>query len=108
MADPTLSTGREHPSFSFPVMRQYTGKVQYRIDGMSAIDIPDVGRTLRGEVKELKPKLAARLVAGGDHAHVRADTEIGQPEEFRVTKKAPVPAPPVAPSTPVDAPADEQ
>jgi hypothetical protein len=81
--------------YSFPVERDYTGKVQFRTDRGAEVQCPD-GPWRRGEVKEIKKqKYADNLVRSGNHAHVPADTEVGVPEQFRPKKSDP--AAPVVP-----------
>lgn len=74
---------REVPAYTFPVSKTFTGKVQFRCNG-AASKITPWGTVLRGEVKSFKNERAANgLVANGDHAHVDADTPIGQPDQFK-------------------------
>lgn len=95
-ATTATETGRVHPAFSFPVVKKFTGKIQYRTNGAERVTTP-FGDTARGEVKEVRnEKYANSLVENGDHAHVPADTPIGQPEEFRPKKKGEPSRPSVA------------
>lgn len=116
MANETVAT--EAPkkigsaAFFYPVEREFTGLVQFRIGAGAEIDAPPSGKWLEGEVKPIKsPDFAARLIAGGLHAHVAAGTPLGQPAELRPKQEtAAPPQPPPAPSSkpsrrePADAP----
>lgn len=66
-------------SFTYERVKGCTGKVQYRTDGASAITV--AGRSVkRGEVIAVKNAATERaLVAGGNFAHVPADTPLGVP-----------------------------
>ena len=84
-AEPTPAPTK--PAFSFPVERKFTGKIQYATNRATVVTTP-FGDTLRGEVKEVRSqKYADGLVENGDHAHVPADTPVGQPKEFRASAK---------------------
>lgn len=68
------------PSFTFPKVRGFTGKIQYRVDDMESINSP-FGVVKRGEVKEVLSKgTAENLVENGDFSHVAADTPVGVPQ----------------------------
>jgi hypothetical protein len=83
----TTPPAPEKPNFTFPVVKKFTGKIQYRTNGASVVTTP-FGDTLRGEVKEVRSeKYANGLVENGDHAHVAIDTPVGQPDEFRASVK---------------------
>lgn len=75
-----MAEGRHHPSFSHPIFRKPTGKLQFRIDGMSAAKT-DRGTVTRGEVIAVgNPEYAAGLVDSGQFAHIAASTPIGKPQ----------------------------
>jgi hypothetical protein len=82
--------------FTYERVREFTGKVQYRVDSSEVVKVG--GRTYRrGEVGEVKKAAHAYgMVATGNFAHVPADTPLGVP-------KAPskdAPTEPLAPPSP--------
>lgn len=80
----TETTGDELPAFHYPVVRKFTGKLQYRANDMERVEGTPFGPFMRGEVKEVRSQTAADgIVESGQFSHVAADTPVGQPEEYR-------------------------
>lgn len=72
--------GREHPSYTYPIFRRYTGRMQFMVDGPEAVDVGSRGRVKRGEVISIgNPEYANSLADTGQFAHVAADTPLGVP-----------------------------
>jgi hypothetical protein len=80
-------------SFSYERVKHHTGKVQYRIDGASAVSAN--GKSIKsGEVRAFKnPAYTNGLVATGNFAHVPADTPLGLPADETTETPEPTPAP---------------
>lgn len=88
MADETVATDAPQKigtsGFYYPVERDFTGLMQFRVGAGSEVDAPPSGKWLAAEVKAIKsPDFAARLIAGGLHSHVAKDTPLGQPVAYR-------------------------
>lgn len=87
--------------FTFERVKEHTGKVQYRTNGAAVVNV--AGRKIRrAEVVAFKSAdFTAGLVAGGDFAHVPADTPVGVPalasEPADPSPAAPSVIPPVVP-----------
>jgi hypothetical protein len=90
-------SGTVKAAFHYPVVKTFTGKIQYRKDGAESQMIPS-GKVLRAEVIPMRSRDAANgLVDNGQFSHVAADTQLGQPEEYERVKK---PSEPVAEEQP--------
>lgn len=104
MSDTTMTTPKgEMAKFTYPTLKVFTGKMQFRTNGSEKVHVEKVGDVLRGAVIAVKSeRMANSLATGGNFAHVHQDTPLGIPAELR-------PAPRVAPAdtgtgTPTKAP----
>jgi hypothetical protein len=86
---PQVQTKREAAAFHFPVVKGFTGRIQYAKNRANEA-MTALGKSLRGEVHQVsdrQKRIAVGLVENGDFSHVAADTPLGQPEEFALTGK---------------------
>lgn len=77
--------------FHYPVVKSYTGKIQYAINDAGATTVTNGLTVLRGEVVGAREKMAVGLVQNGRFSHVAATTPVGQPEQYKAGRK-PAPA----------------
>lgn len=76
------------PQFHYPVPREHTGKLQYRIDRGEVVTIDRIGDVRRGGVIAVKNVNFARgLIAGQAFANAPADAPLGQPEKYAAKPK---------------------
>lgn len=77
--------------FFYPVVKEPTGRVQYRTDRAEVVTIDRIGDVRRGQVVSIAPvgkqptaramDFARGLVSSGNFSHVAADTPLGVPVE---------------------------